>query len=76
LTSVTIGSGVTSIGLEEFLWCTKLTSITFKNTTDWKVGYTTANTEIVNIDSSNLSGTSTVKTYLKSTYRYYYWKRG
>ena len=74
LTSVTIGNSVTSIGYQAFPWCTGLTSVVFEDTEGWQVenynfsSYTT-------LSSADLANTSTAATYLKSTYRDYFWRK-
>ena len=70
LTSVTIGNSVTLIGDSAFYNCSSLTSVTFENPKGWWV------TSSTSIASSDLSNPSTAATYLRSTYRDYYWKRG
>ena len=74
LTSVTIGAGVTSIGYEAFSYCTGLTSVTFEETSGWFVSGSSSATSGTDI-SADLSDKSTAAEYLRSTYRYYYWKR-
>ncbi len=72
LTSVTIGSGVTSIGRGAFLACSKLTSATFNDPNGWFVSTlpdATSGTDLT------LTNTSDNATYLKTTYRQYYWKK-
>ncbi len=75
LTSITIPAGVTSIGKYAFSDCESLTSVTFENATGWWYdSYSTA-TSGTSISSASLANASTAATYLRSTYRYYYWKR-
>ncbi len=63
LKNVTIGKSVTSIGKSAFYSCTRLTSVTFENPNGWYVNET----------NLTLTSPSTNATYLKSTYRDYYW---
>ncbi|MCD8208079.1 MAG: leucine-rich repeat domain-containing protein, partial [Bacteroidales bacterium] len=72
LTSLTIGTGVTSIGTYVFYGCSSLTSVTFKNTEGWSCSYSITT---IDMDSSDLSNTSTAATYLTSTYYKYTWTR-
>ncbi|MGN0824178.1 MAG: leucine-rich repeat protein [Candidatus Coproplasma sp.] len=76
LTSITIPDSVTSIGNGVFSGCTALTSVTFENTSGWTVSTSSTATSGESISSTDLANTSTAATYLKSTYRGYYWKRG
>ena len=76
LTSVTIGSGVTSIGWGAFRDCSGLTSATFENTNGWQVSQTSSFSRYTSLSNGNLSDPSTAANYLKSTYTYYYWRRG
>ena len=72
LTSITIPDSVTSIGYDAFRDCSGLTSVTFENTSGWRVSKYGS---YASLSSSDLSDHSTAATYLKSTYRAYYWRR-
>ena len=72
LTSITIPNSVTSIVYYAFYYCSGLTSVTFTNTTGWYVTKTENATSGTNI---TVTDTSLNATYLKSTYRNYYWYR-
>ncbi len=72
LTSVTIGNSVTSIGSYAFAYCSGLTSVTFKNTSGWYVSTSSSASSGTNVTVTSPSQNAT---YLKSTYRNYYWKR-
>ena len=72
LTSITIPEGVTSIGNHAFYRCSSLTSVTFKNTSGWYVSRSSSATSGTDVDVTNAAQNAT---YLKSTYRDYYWKR-
>lgn len=74
LTSITIPKGVTTIGNSAFSNCKSLNSASFKTTSGWTV----VNEDLgkrANINSSNLTNTSTAATYLTSTYKDYRWNR-
>ena len=73
LTSITIPSGVTSIGDSAFDGCTGLKEVTFENTDDWWVSTSSAATSGTSVDVSDPNNNATL---LNGTYRYYYWKRG
>ena len=72
LTSITIPSNVTSIGQNAFRSCDSLSTVTFSNRNNWFVSTAPAATSGTNL---TLTNTSTNATYLKDTYRTYYWKR-
>lgn len=72
LQKITIPASVTSIGKNAFNGCSSLNSVTFKNTTGWYVSTSSTATSGTNVTVTN---TSTAATYLRSTYRTYYWKR-
>ena len=74
LTSITISSSVTSIDPNAFDGCTELTSVIFENATGWRCSSDYA--AEASISAAELSNPATAATYLKSTYSYYYWKRG
>ncbi|MBQ3483832.1 MAG: leucine-rich repeat domain-containing protein [Clostridia bacterium] len=76
LASITIPSSVTSIGYTAFYGCTGLTSVTFENTEGWWVSTSSTATSGTGIWAGALANATTAATYLKSTYCYYYWKRG
>ena len=75
LTSITIPNGVTSIGRLAFSGCSGLTSVTFENTSGWRVSEYSNSSSYTSLSRSYLSNRSTAATYLKSTYRTYYWRR-
>ncbi|MBP5209719.1 MAG: hypothetical protein J6125_02550, partial [Clostridia bacterium] len=72
LTSITIGSGVTSIGKNAFYYCDDLVSANFKNTSDWYVTkeYGVGNGEIVSVTNALTNAIN-----LKTNYMSYYWYR-
>ena len=74
LTSVTIGNSVKRIGSEAFYGCTGLTSVVFEDTEGWQVSQYSFGS-YTSLASADLANTSTAATYLKSTYRYYYWRK-
>lgn len=74
LTSIEIPASVTSIVINAFRSCTKLTSVTFADPTGWRVSRSTASPGI-DISSSSLANASTAATYLTATYDNYYWKK-
>ena len=75
LMSVTIPDSVMSIGSHAFSGCSGLTSVTFENPYGWWYSSSSTATSGTSISSSSLANPSTAATYLKSTYRYYFWKR-
>jgi hypothetical protein len=75
LMSVTIGSGVTSIGKFAFLNCSSLTSVTFENTSGWWCTYDPSATSGTNISSIDLNDTPTAAGFLRNTYCSYWWHR-
>jgi hypothetical protein len=72
LTSVTISSSVTSIEPYAFSGCSKLTSVTFENTSGW---YTTTSSTATSGANMNVTNASNNATYLRVTYKNYYWKK-
>ena len=72
--SLTIGSRVEYIGESAFKDVT-FTSVTFKNTSNWYVAKQLSDTTGTNLTSSSLSNKSTSASYLKGTYREYYWRK-
>ena len=74
-TNLVIPDSVTSIGDGAFLGCSSLTSVKFNNTDGWYAYDPEDSNATVIISSTDLSDSSTVATYLKSTYTSYYWKR-
>ena len=74
LTSVTIPDSVTSIGRYAFSGCTNLTSVVFEATEGWQVSDYSDFSRYTSLASTDLADASTAATYLKSTYRYYYWR--
>ena len=72
LTSVVIGNSVTMIGSSAFYNCKKLTNVTFNNPNGWYVSTSSTATSGTNVTVTDIS---TAATYLKSTYRNYYWFR-
>ena len=72
LTSITIPSSVTSIGDSAFYNCSSLTRVTFENTSGW---YTTRDSTATGGIRMTVTDPARNATYLKSTYRAYYWKR-
>lgn len=73
LTSVIIGAKVKSITANAFYGCTNLANVTFKDTSGWYVTQTSGASNGTSISSSNLADTAKAATYLKTTYRAYYW---
>ena len=74
LTSVTIGNSVASIGYKVFYGCDSLTSIGFRDTSDWY--RTTSSTDWSNKTggtSISVANASANATYFISTYKDYYW---
>ena len=74
LTSITIPYGVTSIGAAAFYGCSKLTGVTFENTSGWYV------TDTENGDAStgtavDVTDPTNNVTLLTDTYDFYYWYR-
>ena len=74
LTSVTIGNSVTSIYSYAFDGCTGLTSVEFGDTEGWQVSQSDFSS-YTSLASTDLANASTAATYLKSTYRNYYWRK-
>ncbi len=75
LTSVTIGNSVTSIREDAFYNCTGLTSVVFEDTEGWQVSQYSNFSRYTSLSSADLADASTAATYLKSTYRNYYWRK-
>ncbi len=75
LESITIPDSVTSIGTNAFDSCYHLTSVKFENPNGWYRAKDTSATSGEDISSEDLQNTETAATYLKDTYKYYYWKR-
>ena len=73
--NVIIGSNVTSIGWSAFGDCTGLTSVVFEDTEGWQLSQYSSFGSYTSLSSADLANTSTAATYLKSTYRYYYWRK-
>ena len=72
LTSITIPSSVTSIYNNAFFLCTNLTSVTFENTTGWKVSENSAeDVGVTPLSSADLANKSIAATYLTTTYPAY-----
>ena len=69
LTTVKLGSGLTTLGNGAFYSCEKLTSVTFAKTSGWKAGDTALSTE-------DVANTETAATYLRANYNGVVWKRG
>ena len=76
LGEIKIPASVTFIAQGAFSGCEKLSSATFENTIGWQYASTSTDENGTNISSGNLANTSTAASYLKSTYRNYYWIRG
>ncbi len=70
LKSIKIPESVTIIEYAAFMDCDSLTSATFENANGWYVTNTEGATSGTNVDLTNAS---TNVTYLKDTYRHYYW---
>ena len=75
LKKITIPDSVTSIGAYAFSGCDLLTSVTFENTSGWRRCDSNTSTSGTSIASTSLADPSAAATYLKSTYKSYYWKR-
>ena len=75
LTSVTIGSSVTSIGEYAFYNCTGLNSVVFEDTEGWQVSWNSEFSSYTSLASTDLADASTAATYLKSTYYNYDWRK-
>ena len=73
LTTITIPQSMRSINYQAFYGCLKLVSATFENTEDWLYNESETETTGTEISSLGLADPATAATYLKSTYRDYYW---
>ena len=76
LTGIIIPDSVTSIGESAFHFCNSLTSVIFEDPNGWRVYKSSTATRGTSISSRDLSDPSTAASYLTSTYRRYYWKKG
>ena len=74
LKNIEISNGITSIGREAF-GGSLLTSVTFANTDGWYVTTTSGATSGTDLSAEDLANVSTAATYLKNTYKNYYWYR-
>ena len=75
VTDLVIPDSVTSIGEYAFSGCTNLTSVVFGDTEGWQVSRYSDFSDYTSLSSADLADASTAATYLKSTYREYYWRR-
>ena len=75
LTSVVIPDSVKSIGRSAFDGCTGLSSVVFGDTEGWQVSSYSDFYSYTSLSSAELANASTAATYLKSTYRNYYWRK-
>ena len=75
LTSIIIPNSVKRIDAS-FWGCSKLTSVLFENSNGWWYASSSNATSGTSISADSLSNPSTAATYLTSTYRDYFWKRG
>lgn len=70
--TLTIPSSVTKMGKQIFSMASP-TSVVFNDTTTWTVSQNEDGSGGTTLSSSNLANTSTAATYLRSTYKNYYW---
>ena len=70
-----IPDSVTEIKAYAFSGCTNLTSVVFEDTEGWQVSRYSDFSSYTSLASANLADASTAATYLKSTYRSYYWRK-
>lgn len=74
LTSVTIPNSIVYIGYQAFYQCYRLTSAVFSNTTGWEISqssdFVQGEGTVVALDDVAQNAT-----YLRTTYRNYYWRR-
>ena len=75
LTSIVIPDSVKRIGHKAFYNCTSLIDVTFENTQSWQVAWDDDFLDYRKISSSDLADATLAATYLKDTYRNYYWRR-
>ena len=73
LQSIVIPSCVTKISYSAFGGCSKLTSVTFEDTTGWFYSSNPNATSGTDLSSNDLANASTAATYLSNTYKNYYW---
>ena len=73
LATVTIGSGVSFIYSGALGSNSALTEVVFADTEGWYVSTSATATSGTTLTSANLSNASTAATYLKTTYKSYYW---
>jgi len=72
ITSITIPSNVRQISSYAFEGCNNLTNVTFENPNNWFIATSSIATSGTNI---TLTDPAQNATYLKDTYKTYYWKR-
>ena len=75
LTEIVIPDRVTSIGDDAFYGCSGLVEVNFENTQGWQVSTSSNFSSYTELSSSDLADTTIAATYLKDTYRNYYWRR-
>ena len=72
ITSIIIPASVTSIGINAFYGCSNLNVVIFENPNGWWVQN---NSNIIELNSTDIKNTETLITYLTSTYYNYKWYR-
>ena len=75
LISIVIPDSVIGIGWYAFNNCTNLIKIFFENTQGWQVSTSSNFSSYTELSSNDLSDATIAATYLKDTYRNYYWRR-
>ncbi len=75
LASIEIPSSVISIEYGAFYGCDSLSSVTFSDPSGWWRSSSSTATSGTSISEADLSDEATAATYLRTTYRNYYWKK-